>query len=67
MQMTQTEKDFIHGESVEQARSHLETLMDKAVLPEVSRERLRDAFRGTTNIAGMRQAVNVERRMGVTK
>ena len=64
--LSQAEKDFIHGEHVGRARAYLETLMDDAKLPEVSRERLRDAFRGT-DIGGMKQAVNTEKRlMGVT-
>jgi len=36
--------------------------MDLARLPEANREKLRDAFRGTTNTSGMKQAINVERR-----
>jgi hypothetical protein len=58
------EKTFIRGEHVQDARAYLETLMDAAKLPEVSRERLRDAFRGA-DMGGMKQAVNIEKRMSV--
>ena len=64
--LSQAEKDYIHGQHVQEVRAHLETLMDAATLPEVSRERLRDAFRGTDK-GGMKQAVNAEKRMVVSQ
>ena len=62
--ISQTEKDFIHGQSVESARAWLEECMERKRLSESSREHLRDVFRGTTHIAGMKQACNVELRRG---
>ncbi len=61
-EISQSEKDFIHGQSVEAARAFLEWRMELAELPEPNREKLRDAFQGTTNTSGMRAAVNVEKR-----
>lgn len=63
-QLSEEARAFIHGQSVEAARAELESMMDKAGLSEASRERLRDAFRGTTSTAGMRQAINIEKRGG---
>lgn len=65
MDISQTEKDFIHGQHVESTRAWLEECMDRKGLSESSREHLRDVFRGKTDIAGMRQACNVELKLAL--
>lgn len=64
-EISQAEKDFLHGQHVESARAWLEECMDRKSLSESSREHLRDVFRGTTHVAGMRQACNVELKLAL--
>jgi hypothetical protein len=64
--ISQAEKDYLHSRNVAEARAHLETLMCEAGLPEESKQRLRRAFPGTDK-GGMQTAVNIEKRMVVTR
>ncbi len=67
MEITQAGKEYIHNHNVQSAGAHLETLMSEKNLPEASREHLRDVFRGASFIAGMKQACNVQKRLGAPR
>jgi hypothetical protein len=61
-ELTLEQRQAITRDHQAQAAGYLEKYMEEANLRPEQRERLRNAFRGSTNRAGMKQAVNVESR-----
>jgi len=63
MEPTQEQKNAFHARSVAKAANTLTRMMGDAGLFPAAQERLRKAFHNATSDGGMRQAVNIEKRM----